>query len=190
MKIRVANLLPIMLMLLLAALTLWLRITMEAPGNSSNGQQRHDPDAIIDNFTVTRLNEQGAPQYTLTATRMTHFTDDDSTELAAPQVVKRGEGPAVTITAERGTVTRDGAEAYFHGNVLVVRAATAEREELQVRTDYLHVLAEQNIARTDRAVTITEGRSVLSGVGMEFDEKARQFALFSQVKGRFDQARK
>ena len=59
-----------------------------------------------------------------------------------------------------------------------------------MRTDYLHVLAEKNIARTDKAVTITEGRSVLSGVGMEFDENARRFTLFSQVRGRLDQARK
>jgi lipopolysaccharide export system protein LptC len=190
MKIRITNLLPIMLMLFLGALTLWLRITMEAPAKIGNGHDRHDPDAIIDNFTVTRLDERGAAQYTLTASRMLHFADDDSTELAAPQVVKLGEGPTVTITAERGTVTRDGAEAFFHGNVLVVRAATTEREELRVSTDYLHVLAEKNIARTDRAVTITEGRSVLSGVGMEFDENARRFALFSQVRGRFDQARK
>ncbi len=190
MKNRVFNLLPIVLMLFLAALTLWLRITMETPASRGNGHHRHDPDAIIDNFTVTRLDERGVAQYTLTANRMVHFADDDSTELAAPQVVKRGEGPVVTITAERGTVTRDGEEAFFQGNVLVVRAATTEREELRVHTDYLHVLAEKNIARTDRAVTITEGRSVLSGVGMEFDENARRFALFSQVKGRFDQARK
>lgn len=190
MKIRVANLLPIMLVLFLAALTLWLRIAMEPRATAGNGPHRHDPDAIIDNFTVTRLDERGAAQYTLTANRMLHFADDDSTELAAPQVVKRGEGPKVTITAERGTVTHDGKEAFFYGNVLVVRAATAEREELRVRTDALHVLAEKNIARTDRAVTITEGRSVLSGVGMEFDENARRFALFSQVRGHFDQARK
>ena len=190
MRIRITNLLPIMLMLFLAALTLWLRNTMETPGKSDNGHHRHDPDAIVDNFTVTRLDEQGAAQYTLTANRMLHFADDDSTELAAPQVVKLGEGPTVTITAERGSVTRDGAEAFFHDNVLVVRAASAEREELRVRTDYLHVLADKNIARTDRAVTITEGRSVLSGVGMEFDENARRFALLSQVRGRFDQARK
>ena len=190
MKIRITNLLPIVLMLFLAVLTLWLRITMEEPGKRGSGRLRHDPDAIIDNFTVTRLNEQGATQYKLAANRMLHFADDDSTELAAPQVVKLGEGPRVTITAERGTVTRNGEEAFFHGNVVVVRAATPEREELRVRTEYLHVLAEKNIARTDQAVTITEGRSVLSGVGMEFDENASRFALYSQVRGRFDQARK
>lgn len=190
MRIRVSNLLPLALLLFLAALTLWLRIAMETPGKNANGPPRHEPDAIIDNFTVTRLDERGVAQYTLTANRMLHFADDDSTELAAPQVVKRGEGPTVTITAERGTLTRDGEQAFFHGNVLVVRAAAPEREELRVRTDYLHVLAAKNIARTDRAVTITEGRSTLSGVGMEFDENARRFALFSQVRGRFDQAGK
>ena len=190
MRFRITNLLPIILMLFLAALTLWLRIAVEAPERSGNGHLRHDPDAIIDNFTVTRLNEQGVVQYTLAANRMLHFADDDSTELAAPRVAKLGAGPTVTITAERGTVTRDGEEAFFHGNVVVVRAATPEREELRMRTEYLHVLPEKNMARTDRAVTITEGRSVLSGVGMEFDENARRFALLSQVRGRFDQTRK
>lgn len=190
MKIRATNLLPILLMLSLAALTLWLRITLEVPGKGDRGEKRHDPDAIVDNFTVTRLNEQGAAQYTLTASRMIHFADDSSTELETPQVVKLGEGPRVTITAERGTVTQDGNEAFLHGNVVVVRAATPEREELRMRTDYLHVLAEKNIARTDRLVTITEGPSVLSGVGMEFDENAHQFALLSKVRGRFDQARR
>ena len=191
MRIRASNLLPLMLMFFLGALTLWLRITMETPASgSSDGHHRHDPDAIIDDFTVTRLDEQGVAHYTLTANRMVHFADDDSTEISAPRVVKRGDGPTVTITAERGTVTRDGEEAFFHGNVLVVRAATPEREELRVRTDYLHVLAEKNFARTDKAVTITEGRSVLSGVGMEFDKNAGRFTLFSQVRGRLDQARK
>jgi lipopolysaccharide export system protein LptC len=190
MNIRATNLLPIVLMLFLAALTLWLRMAMEAPATAGSGQHRHDPDAIVDNFTVTRLDEQGHPQYTLTAKRMLHFADDDSTELAAPSVLKTGDGPPVTIAAERGIVTRDGEEAFFRGNVLVVRAATPGRDELRVRTDYLHVLPQKNIARTDQAVTITEGRSELSGVGMEFDENTRKFAFFSQVRGRFDQAGK
>lgn len=190
MKIRVSNLLPLVLVLFLAALTLWLRIAGEAPGKNGSGPHRHDPDAIVDKFTVTRLDEWGVALYTLTANRMLHYADDDTTELAAPQVIKRGKGPTITITAERGTLTRDGEQAFFHGNVQVVRAATPEREELRVHTDYLHVLAEKNIARTDRAVTLTEGRSVLSAVGMEFDENARRLTLFSRVRGHFDQARK
>lgn len=190
MNIRIPNLLPIALMLFLALLTLWLRIALESPVTGDSGDQRHDPDAIIDNFTLTRLDERGVPHYTLSANRMLHFTDDMTTELSAPKVVKRSDGPTVIITAERGTLTRNGDEVFFRDNVLVVRAAAPGSEELRVRTDYLHVLAKRNIARTDRAVTVTEGRSVLSGVGMEFDENSRQIAFFSQVRGRFDQAEK
>ncbi|OGA12645.1 MAG: LPS export ABC transporter periplasmic protein LptC [Betaproteobacteria bacterium RIFCSPLOWO2_12_FULL_63_13] len=190
MKNRIPHLLPIVLMLFLAALTLWLRFALETPVPGGNGRDRHDPDAIIDNFTLTRLDEQGIARYALTANRMLHFSDDDTTEITAPRVVKRGEGPTLTITAERGTLAREGNEAFFHGNVLVVRAAAPGSEELRVHTDSLHVLPDENIAQTDEAVTITEGRSSLSGVGMLFDEDARRFALFSQVRGRFEQARK
>jgi lipopolysaccharide export system protein LptC len=190
MKIRVANLLPLLLMLLLAALTLWLRVAVEDPGGAGNGHGRHDADAIVDNFRLTRLDEKGAPQHVLNAAKMIHFADDDSTELAAPRLLRQGEGPGITITAKRGSVTRDGDEARFHDDVVVVRAATPEREALTVRTDYLHVLTNKNIARTDHPVTIVEGRSVLSGTGMEFDDNARRFTLSSRVRGHFDQARK
>jgi lipopolysaccharide export system protein LptC len=177
-------------MLFLAGLTLWLRVLMETPLGGGKGKERHDPDAIVENLRATRLNEQGSPQHLLTAARMVHFPDDDSVELVSPTLHSRSEGGAVTITAERGTVTRDGEEVFLHDNVQVVRAATAEREELRLRTDYLHVLADKHVARTDRAVTITEGRSVLSGVGMEYDDNLSRFALHSRVRGRFDQARK
>ena len=190
MRVRMSNLLPILLMLFLAGMTLWLRILMETPRVTGKDHARHDPDAIVENLRATRLNEHGSPQYVLTAARMVHFADDDSVELASPRFHSRGEGGEVTITAERGTVTRDGDEAFLHDNVQVVRAATAERKELRVRTDYLHVLTEKHIARTDRAVTITDGQSVLSGVGMEYDENLSRIALHSKVRGHFDQARK
>jgi len=190
MKVRVSNLLPLLLMFFLGALTIWLRITIEAPGSGGNDHVRHDPDAIVDSLQVTRLNEHGSPQDLLTAARMIHFADDDGTELVAPRLQRRSEGTEVTITAQRGTVTHGGEETHLYDNVLVVRTATPEREELRIRTDYLQVFAEKHIARTDRAVTITEGRSVLSGVGMEFDDIAHQFALHSSVRGTFDKAKK
>jgi lipopolysaccharide export system protein LptC len=189
-KIRISNLLPILLMLFLAGLTLWLRITMETPGGGGKGHDRHDPDAIVDKLELTRLNEQGSPMYLLSAARMVHFADDDTTELASPHLRRPSEKGDVTITAERGTATRGGEEVFLHDNVQVVRAAAADREELRIHTDYLHVLTEKNIALTDHAVTITEGQSMLSGVGMEYDDNTRRLALHSKVKGSFVQTRK
>jgi len=188
-RIRVSNLLPLLLVLFLAALTLWLRVAVETPAGGDSGHRRHDPDAIVDNFTVTRLDEQGRAQYSLDARQMIHFADDDSTELSAPRFVRHGDGPAVTITADRGTVSHAGDEAFLHGNVLVVRAATPAQSELRIRTNYLHVLAEKNIARTNEAVTITEGKSVLAGIGMEYDRQENRLELHSHVRGTFDRSR-
>ncbi len=190
MKSRAVHLLPIVLMLLLAALTLWLRQAIEGPTFLDPGTRRHDPDAIIENFTITRMDEKGIPQYRLSAKRMFHFADDDSTELIAPHFVKRSEGSDVTVTSERGRVTRDYEEAFFHGNVEMVRVGTREAPEMKVRSEYLHVLSKKDLILSDRLVTILEGSSTISGTGMEYNRRTRQFALYARVKGSFDAPKK
>jgi LPS export ABC transporter protein LptC len=67
-----------------------------------------------------------------------------------------------------------------------LREATPQRPEFRARTEFLHVLAEQGISRSDQTVTISEGRSILSGVGMVVNNKKHQFTLQSQVKATFD----
>ena len=68
----------------------------------------------------------------------------------------------------------------------VVREAGKGQNALRVQTEYLQVLPDRDLARTDRQVVITEGRSRLAGTGMELNNKTRQFALRSQVRGTFD----
>jgi len=187
MKSRVAHVLPIALMLLLAALTLWLQYATQQAGGGDAGAKRHDPDAIVENFTVHRLGEEGSTQYTYSAAKMLHFPDDDSSELIAPRIVHLDDiGGDITATANRGTVTKGGEEAFLYDNVLVVRAATSEREEARAKTEFLHVLSEKHIAETDRPVRITEGHSVLTGVGMLIDRDSHEFRLRSQVRGSYD----
>jgi len=48
------------------------------------------------------------------------------------------------------------------------------------------VLAAQGILRTNQTVTISDGRSTLTGVGMVINKSKQQFTLQSQVKGTFD----
>ena len=186
MKRRINNLLPLLIVLFLAGLTLWLRQAIEPPPPENTALLRHDPDAIVDNFTLVRLGQAGSPQYSISARKMQHYPDNDATELEKPRFLNRGsDGTTFTVTADRGTITADAAEAMFHGNVLLRREA-ADRPALQARTEFLHLLPEKDIARTDRRVTISEGNTVLSGVGMEINKRTRQFSLLSQVRGTYD----
>ncbi len=187
MRLRSANALPLGLMLLLAALTLFLQYVVQDEGNGDTGSTRHEPDAVIDNFSVNRLGQDGKPEYTLSAPKMVHFPDNDSAEVLYPRVVHLApDGANVTATANRGVVTKDGEEGFFYGNVLIVRDAIPGHQEMRARTEFLHVINETRTARTDQPVVITEGNSTLTGVGMELQHDTGEVRLFSQVRGVFD----
>ena len=184
---RVSHLFPLLLMLALAAASLWLERTVQAPERDNSGKSRHDPDFVAEEFGITKIGASGKPEYVLSAARMLHYPDDDSTDIVAPRLVQRHDDAApVIIRADRGTIAKNGAEASFHGNVVVVREAGRGKSELRVQTEYLQIVPDGDLARTDKPVIITEGRSRLSGVGLEFNNKTRQFALLSQVRGTFD----
>ncbi|HYS51727.1 MAG TPA: LPS export ABC transporter periplasmic protein LptC [Burkholderiales bacterium] len=187
MKTRVTPLLPLVLMAFLGLLTLWLQYAVVEGSSGDAKSARHDPDSIVENFTVQRLDATGKLRYTFSAPKMMHFADDGSGEVLNPRFVEiAADGGNFIATANRGTINRQGEEAFLYGNVLFLREATPARSEFRARTEFLHVLAEQGIARTDHTVSIAEGSSMLTGVGMIVNEKNQQFMLQSQVKGIFD----
>jgi lipopolysaccharide export system protein LptC len=184
---RASSLFPLLLILALAAASLWLERAVQAPERDNSGKTRHDPDFIAEDFGITKMDTSGKPEYILSAERMQHYPDDDSTSVVAPHLVQRhDDANPVVIRADRGLIVNKGEEARFYGSVVVVREAGRGQSELRVQTEYLQVVPELDLARTDQPVIITEGRSWLSGVGMEFNNRTRQFALQSQVRGTFD----
>ena len=187
MKTRVTHLLPLALMGFLGVLTLWLQYAVREGTEGEARSPGHDPDAIVENFTVQTLDASGKLQYTLSAPKMSHFADDGSGEVLYPRVVQVAADKADFVaTANRGTISRQGEEAFLYGNVLILREATPQAPELRVRTEFLHVLAEKGILRSDQTVTISEGNTTLTGVGMVINKNKQQFTLQSQVKGTFD----
>ena len=191
MRARANTLFSLALVAGLAMLTLWLERAVQEPGGSRPDLTQHDPDFIVERFTATKLDETGRPESTLTAERMVHYPDDATTELEDPLLVQLPErGPPVRISAERGTVMKDGEEVRLYGNVVITRDATESRPELKVETTYLQVFPNEDLARTPEAVVITEGRSRLSGVGMEFDNRARTLVLRARVSATLERPEK
>ncbi len=186
MRIPPARLFPLLLMLALALLTFWLeRAVQEEVVHPS--LRRHDPDYIVENFELHRFNAQGTREATLSAAKMVHYPDDDSTELVAPRMVQsRPDEPRFTVTAGRGTLSGSGDEVFLYDDVLMVREAGAARPETRVRTTFLHVIGAQSLVRTDREVTVTGQERTISGRGMEYHNDTGQLFLRERVRGRFE----
>ncbi len=186
MRLGIARLFPVTLMLALALLTFYLERTVhEEPSNPA--LRRHDPDYVVTNFSSTTYDRDGAPLTMLSAAKMLHYPDDDTTELLAPRVVQtKPDEPRVSVSAERGALSGNGEEVFLYDNVVMLRDAAGDRPPARLTTSFLHLLRDRSLARTDREVTIVEDRRSLSGRGMEYNNDTRQFYLYADVHGRFE----
>jgi len=190
MKLTTTRVFPMALMFALALLTFYLD---QAVRDEEGGPalRRHDPDYLVVNFSTTSFDREGAPESVLAATKMTHYPDDDTTELLAPRVVRtRPDQPRLTVSADRGALSRDGDEIFLYDNVVLVREADTSRPEARMTTSFLHVVRDRSLIRTDREVRFVEGRRQLSGRGMEYNNETQQLVLHANVHGRFEPEKK
>jgi lipopolysaccharide export system protein LptC len=185
MNFSTTRLFPLGLMLALALLTFYLERAVRED-DAPAALRRHDPDYFVTSFTTTTYNGDGAVETVMSAERMVHYPDDDTTELFAPRVVQaKPHQPRFSVRAERGQLSRDGDEIFLYGDVLLVRDASADRPEARMTTDFLHVLRDRSLVRTDRLVNIVEGGRSLSGRGMEYNNESRELVLRADVVARF-----
>ena len=185
--ISTTRLFPLALMLSLAGLTFWLDHQVRVEDGSHPSMRRHDPDYLVDNFTTTTYTRDGNVESVLSAAKMVHFPDDDSTELTAPRVLQaRPTQPRYTARADRGRVSREGDEIFLYDNVLLVREADEARPEARMATSFLHILRDRNLVRTDREVRFEEPGRWLTGRGMEYFNATRELFLHADVHGSFE----
>lgn len=184
---RLAAWFPAVLLVLVAAVTVWLDREVQPPEHARDGKSRHDPDYIVDNLSALRIGPDGSPRYQLSARRMVHYPDDDTTHLEAPKFVSfRGALPALTATSNTALLSSNGEEAYLIDDVRLVRAAFDDKSELTMQTSWLHVTPDDNIAKTDRPVKISNANTLITAVGLEFNNETHILKLLSNVRGRFE----
>ncbi len=173
--------LPLILVTLLAALTFWLEQATQIGEPRRDGKGRHDPDFIVDGFTVRRYDLDGHLQHLLTAQKMLHYTDDDSTEVTAPILNYFSNGRRTDVTAPRAWLGPEGRELRLHDGVRIVQEATGAEPETVITTDAMQVYPDEETARTSTPVTITQGSSVINGSGLEADNRLRLYKLFGRA---------
>jgi lipopolysaccharide export system protein LptC len=186
---RLSSLFPVVLLALLAALTYWLDHAAQLPATVRDKPIVHDPDFIADKLLATRMDVNGRVRDTLHAAKVMHFPDDDSSELESPRFASYARGSPLTITSKLAQVSSNGGNLYFTGGVRATRAALGDKGSsgtLVVTTEYLHLMPDDNIAKTDRHVTISDNRMTLEAVGMELNSETRVLKLNADVRGAYD----
>lgn len=178
---------PLAIMSTLAALTFWLLHATALPTEIDTGKRRHDPDYIITQMELRKLNKQGQLQYVLTADESRHYADDDSTDVKNPKLVYlHPSRPITTITAKTAQVSSEGETVYLRDDVNLKRDATKVKPALYGIMPELTVRPEEETAFTEAPVEFTQGKSWLKGTGMQIDNRKQTYVLESQATGLFE----
>jgi LPS export ABC transporter protein LptC len=138
---------------------------------------RADPVAILES-TGGRLERFKLSQQNVNVTydhQMTYA--DGSAKLLGVTIVadeKDGEG-SFTATAKEGLVKKDVSAVVLNGDVRLVSA------EIRARTEHATFDKSDNTVRAPGPVTLTEGRTTASGVGMTFDRVRDVLSILDQA---------
>lgn len=179
---------PIVLALLLAIITFWINLTVEQQGPKIDGSDRHDPDYIMSNFVNTQTDTTGKLRYVLAAAEMVHYPDDDSTVLQRPRFTQYTvDKPYTRMEGLRGYVSSNGEQVTLVDNVKVTRQAFDGKGEMQIATEKLVILPDQDIAKTDAPVVITQApKTVIHATGMVYNKKLQTVQLMKRVKVHYE----
>lgn len=177
---------PLILLAALALLTLWLKQAIQTPAASLDQSKRSGADYIVEGFVATRLGTDGKPLYVLAAKHMIHYPRDDTTQLTAPAFSQFDpQQPPIRISAEHGFVSRGGDDVYLTRNVVLIREAGPNLEQIIARTEAMHLQPDSHLAETDQPISVDSKTLKFTAVGMRLNNKTRVLKLRSRVKATY-----
>jgi len=190
----------VIFLLLLAAMS-WWSLSQVTPGtNKPSTTSKEGPDFFMEQFVSVEMSENGSPMRQLKAQRLTHYPNDDRSELVQPVITFFKDQKNVWLAgAQRGTVLQGGDELTMSGNVKIIKPLTAQISPepapehwasqpaaVTIDTQDLHIYVKKNYAQTESAVVIKQDHNKLTSVGMQADFEAGNIELLSQIRGRYE----
>ncbi len=184
MTSRLISALPLVLLtLLVLTAPFWLNQSLRTPSPAQEIGLGRIPDYIAENFSAIEMDNDGVARHMLLAKRMVHYPDDDTTDLEQPYFIETEPGkPAVQVTSDQAKVSGNKENIYLTGHVTLLRNAGKGRGETTLTTSLLHLIPNDDIAKTDKPVVITEKNAIIKAVGMEMNNRTNVIQLWSQVR--------
>jgi lipopolysaccharide export system protein LptC len=150
----------------LALFTWWLA-GIFMPAEESAGPRTHGTiDYYSKNLSRTLMDENGKPKQLLFAVNLTHYVDQDRTELVQPVLTLYGkDGPPWVIHSDNALMPGESDTIFLNGNVLILRERDENGRTLKIVTQNARVQPDNNYAETDEFIQVLSPPDELTGKG-------------------------
>jgi lipopolysaccharide export system protein LptC len=181
MRDRITVIIAIILLAVVTGTSYWYSISL----NRSEPVPRPAPgtaDFIVDKLVLTQFDAQGRARLKLFGDKMTHYPEHDDIDVSMPRLVSlRPDQARVEVSARTARVENAAEKVHLNGDVMLKRAAFGTDPPMQVATEYLLALPDEDRYRTDKPVRIARGNSTAIADRMAFDNTARTLDLDGSV---------
>ncbi|MDD5034425.1 MAG: LPS export ABC transporter periplasmic protein LptC [Methylococcaceae bacterium] len=150
---------------LLSAGSWWLADKLFPPDSAPVQAETDNVDYYSNNIHRIVLDVTGKPKESLFAVTMTHYKNDDRTEMEKPVMTlyKQDKEPWI-IHSETGTSLSEGQAVLLHGDVLITRK-NDQGEEIKIITRNVKYTPSEDYAETAEHVEMLGAHDVSSGTG-------------------------
>jgi lipopolysaccharide export system protein LptC len=175
------------ILLILVGGTLWLSQRSQRDETDYTALE-HRPDYYLEAVDTTLMGADGKPGKRIVAERMTHFIDDDSTELKLPRLTLYDqERPPWRVNSETGWLSGDGAVLLLQGTVKIDRSAAPGIRPFHIITRDLRVQPRDNYVETDADVFARSNEDRIDAKGMQiWLQQPMRIKLLANVRGHYE----
>ncbi|MCU6432245.1 LPS export ABC transporter periplasmic protein LptC [Undibacterium sp. Jales W-56] len=194
--------LAVAVLAIIALGSFWVLEVLRRNDDDGNARSsaRSEPDYYVEKFNFIKLSNNGQANFHVAGERLTHHPRYDNFEIQQPRINSFDEEKTpVTIRADKAIVEQKNAqgqtpslvpkesdEIHLYGNVNMERPDTTTAKFMRLQTDYLLLLPDVSIMKTDKAVTLYSGRSETHAIGMIANNATQEVQLLSKVRMSID----
>ena len=173
--------------IIIAALIFWGSQTWENKRaiNSLESSDPHYVDVFIRDFTITSMDDNGQPAYTLKAKRLEHYSDSEYAVIDEPVIQLTQGKHHWLISSKIGEIDDNNQRIILRGEVVLLQQG--KQQPIQLETEQLEIDTRQKIAKSTQTVSIIQHTFNLQSEGMILNNATGQLELLNNVEGSYAQ---
>ncbi|WP_256207857.1 LPS export ABC transporter periplasmic protein LptC [Nitrosomonas sp. Nm166] len=170
-------------LIFLALITFWLDWVTRPPEQTRGNDLYRNADYIVEDLSGIRMDHERAIQRKFAARKLLHYLNEDVTQMEQISFVNTDpEQPLIRLRADYAEVRGKGENIFLRENVTALRGADDEKGKITLTTNFLHLIPDENLVKTDQSVTISRFNTAISAIGLEFNNHTGMIQLLTQVR--------
>lgn len=178
---------PSVWLAILLLLTLWLDQNLQRADSRQGSDEQQEVDYIIEHLNGIQVNHALRANRFFSADKLIHYPAGDITQLEHARLTSiEPDKPLLRIIADQAKLTEGSNDIFLNRNVSIIRGKDQDKDKVTMLTDFLHLIPDMDIAKTDQPVTVTRMNSITNAVGMLVNNQTGEILLQSRVTAHDD----